>query len=91
MEEYAKKNFEDFVQVIIIYDTPNTNSEYAVSENAARIWDGWSNFYNYVIKLDNNSPIISEFKSFLSEFKKSEYKIYVPFKFQDIKLKESER
>lgn len=91
MEEYAKKNFEDFVQAIIIYYTPNTNSEYAVSENAARIWDGWSNFYNYVIKLDNNSPIISEFKSFLSEFKKSEYKIYVPFKFQNIKLKESER
>lgn len=91
MKEYAENNFEDFIQAIIVYYSPNTNSEYAINTNVERIWGGWDKFYNYVISLNNTSLIISEFKDFLIEFKKAGYGSYIQFKFQNIQLNERER
>ena len=74
---------------IITYFSPNINSQYAVSEISIRLWDTWENFYNYVISIDNDSPIITEFKEFISKFKNENYSYYVYFKFKHIKLKEN--
>ncbi|HJH64056.1 MAG TPA: hypothetical protein OIM59_05360 [Bacteroides mediterraneensis] len=89
MKEYATKHFEAFIPRIITYFSPNINSQYAVSEISIRLWDTWENFYNYVISIDNDSPIITEFKEFISKFKNENYSYYVYFKFKHIKLKEN--
>lgn len=89
MKEYATKHFEAFIPLIITYFRPNIDSQYAISETPIRLWDTWKNFYNYVISIDNDSPIIAEFKEFISKFKNENYSHYVYFKFKHIKLKEN--
>ena len=86
MKKYAKDHLEDFIQNIFTYFSPNTNSEYAISTNVTRIWGNWDNFYNYIMGLKHESPIISEFKEFLSIFKEYGYNSYVKFKFKNIKI-----
>lgn len=86
MKKYAKDHLEDFIQNIITYFSPNTNSEYAISANVTRLWGNWDNFYNYIMGLKYESPIISEFKEFLSIFKEHGYNSYVKFKFKNIKI-----
>ena len=86
MKKYAKDHLEDFIQNIITYFSPNTNSEYAISANVTRLWGNWDNFYNYIMGLKYESPIISEFKEFLSIFKEYGYNSYVKFKFKNIKI-----
>lgn len=89
MKEYAMKHFEAFIPRIITYFRPNINSQYAVSEISIRLWDTWENFYDYVISIDNDSPVIAEFKEFISECKNHEFNHYVYFKFKHIKLEEN--
>ena len=60
-----------------------------VSEISIRLWDTWENFYDYVISIDNDSPVIAEFKEFISECKNHEFNHYVYFKFKHIKLEEN--
>ena len=91
MKSYAENNIEDFVQEIITYFRPNTDSQYAINQNASYIWGNWSNFYDYIMKLNNDSPIISEFKDFLTKFKESEYASYVHFNFKNIILEDIKR
>lgn len=86
MKKYAEDHFEDFIQQIITYFRPNVDSEYAISNTAIKLWESWDNFYNYVTELKYESPIISEFKEFLSIFKEHGYNSYVKFKFKNIKI-----
>lgn len=86
MKKYAEDHFEDFIQQIITYSRPNRNSEYTITDTATQLWGSWDNFYNYVTELKYESPIISEFKEFLSIFKEHGYNSYVKFKFKNIKI-----
>lgn len=86
MREYATNHIEEFVQNIIDYFRPNTNSEYTLSKIVLQLWDSWDLFYEYVDSLPEDSLVMVEFKSFLTKFKDANYSNYVYFNFKNINL-----
>ena len=85
MREYAMNHIEEFVQNIIDYFRPSANSEYILLKIVLQLWGNWDSFYEYVDSQPGDSPVIAEFKTFLTKYKDAAYSP-VPFNFEYIKL-----
>lgn len=90
MKNYIEKHIVDsipeFLDTVVIYTTGQENDEYKLSRIIDIIWGKWiGHFYNYIYCLDNNHPIILEFKEFLRLYKKNGYK-KIKFNFKHIRI-----
>ena len=83
MQDYIKNNILEVIPYIIV---SYVSGKYSIANYLELIWDGWDNFYNSIVTLDNENPVLNEFKEFLEKFKENRYK-NIKYKFKLIKPK----
>lgn len=84
MKDYAINHIEEFAENTISFWRPNTDRQYYISNVVSHIWQGWDEFYKYVNSLNIQSAKLNEYKKFLEEFKKADFKNSVYFDFKEM-------
>lgn len=84
MKDYAINHIEEFAENTISFWRPNTDRQYYISNVVSHIWQGWDGFYKYVNSLNIQSAKLNEYKKFLEEFKKADFKNSVYFDFKEM-------
>lgn len=85
MRDYVIKHIEEFIPKFIVVNHVDT-SKFTIQDAIKELWGSYEAFYEYINNINNDSPILSEFKKFLAVLKKENYNIYVSFTFNHIKM-----
>ena len=84
MKDYAINHIEEFAENTISFWRPNTDRQYYISDIVSHIWQSWDEYYKYVNSLNIQSVKLNEYKKFLEEFKKADFKNSVYFDFKEM-------
>lgn len=84
MKDYAINHIEEFAENTISFWRPNTDRQYYISDVVSHIWQSWDEYYKYVNSLNIQSVKLNEYKKFLEEFKKADFKNSVYFDFKEM-------
>ena len=84
MKDYAINHIEEFAENTISFWRPNTDRQYYISDVVSHIWQSWDEYYKYVNSLNIQSVKLNEYKKFLEEFKKADFKNTVYFDFKEM-------
>lgn len=85
MKDYAINHIEEFAENTISFLRPNTDRQYYyISNVVSHIWQGWDEYYKFVNGLNIQSAKLNEYKKFLEEFKKADFKNSVYFDFKEM-------
>lgn len=84
MKDYAINHLEEFAENTISFWRPNTDRQYYISDVVSHIWQSWDEYYKYVNSLNIQSVKLNEYKKFLEEFKKADFKNSVYFDFKEM-------
>ena len=79
-----RSHIEEFAENTISFWRPNTDRQYYISDVVSHIWQSWDEYYKYVNSLNIQSVKLNEYKKFLEEFKKADFKNTVYFDFKEM-------